>query len=86
MDDKTISVGQLRQNPTEMIRAVRAGATWTLTDRGVPVAQIAPYRPRWVPSERVAELLRELGPDPALLAEIEAARDADTMSDPWERS
>jgi len=87
MDDRTISVGQLRQNPTEMIRAVRAGETWTLTDRGVPVADIVPHRRRqWVPIEEIAEALRGLKFDAALADEIEAMRDADRLTDPWERS
>lgn len=86
MDERTISVGQLRQNPTAMIRAVRAGEQWILTDRGVPVADIVPHRPpQWVPAEEVAELLRHLGPDPELLRQIEAQRAAEVAKDPWAR-
>jgi prevent-host-death family protein len=84
---KTISIGQLRQNPTAMIREVRAGATYTLTDHGEPIAEIVPYRPRGgVPTEKVAELLEYLGPDPAWAAEIEKnRREFFVMEDPWER-
>ena len=54
-----ISIGQLRQNPTAMIRGVKAGETYTLTDRGQPVAEIRPHPDdRWVPAEQVDELLR----------------------------
>jgi len=87
MDERTISVGQLRQNPTEMIRAVRSGQHWVLTDRGVPVADIVPHRTSpWRPIEDVAEGLRQLRFDRGLAAEIEAMRDAETLTDPWEQS
>ena len=86
---RTISVGQLRQNPTQMIRDVRAGEVYVLTDRGVPVADIAPHRAlRGVPSETAAaalrELAREFGPDPAWVAHVEAFRDDFELRDPWE--
>ena len=82
----TISIGQLRQNPTAMIRAVQAGETYTLTDRGQPVAEIRPHPGvRWVPSEEVTALLRELGPDPKWAEELRQLRDEAIMSDPWER-
>ncbi|MFA7505699.1 MAG: type II toxin-antitoxin system prevent-host-death family antitoxin [Burkholderiaceae bacterium] len=88
---KTISVGQLRQNPTQMIREVRAGARYVLTDRGVPVADIAPHRERrGVPSEQAAEELRRIseqfGPDPDWLKLIEEGRDADLLEDPYQRA
>ncbi len=80
---KTISVGQLRQNPTQMIRDVRAGETYVLTDRGIPVADIAPHREfRWVRGEDVAAVLRELVPDPGLAQIIEDFRDSFELRDP----
>ncbi len=88
---KTISVEQLRQNPTQMIREVRAGATYVLTDRGVPVADIAPHRERrGVPSEKAAEELRrisaQLGPDPDWLKLIEEGRNANLLEAPDQRA
>lgn len=84
MDPHTITIGQLRQNPTDMIRSVRSGRRWVLTDRGVPVADIVPHRShRWVPAEDIAEALNGLRFDAALAAEIEATRDASSMDDPW---
>lgn len=84
MDDRTIAIGQLRQNPTEMIRAVRAGETWVVTDHGVPVADVVPHRePPWRPIEEIAEALRELGPDPEWVRELEQWRAETTIDDPW---
>ncbi len=81
---KTISVGQLRQNPTEMVHDVRLVETYTLTDRGVPVADIAPHRPsRWIPLEEVAAVLNAVAPDPELAADIATLRAAETPRDPW---
>ncbi|MCL2470870.1 MAG: type II toxin-antitoxin system prevent-host-death family antitoxin [Propionibacteriaceae bacterium] len=79
-----ISVGQLRQNPTEMIRAVRQGGEYVLTDRGVPTARIIPYCPqRWVPADEVRDVLTEFA-DPEWVADIEAFREDNILTDPWE--
>lgn len=83
---KTISIGELRQNPTRMLREVKAGATYTITDHGEPVAEIAARRqPRWVPSEEIDSLLRELGADDAWAREIAVDRAAVNIADPWKR-
>lgn len=69
-----------------MIRAVRSGETWTLTDGGKPIAEIRPCSGvRWVPAEEVNALLRELGPDPKLAEDLRQLRDEAIMTDPWER-
>jgi antitoxin (DNA-binding transcriptional repressor) of toxin-antitoxin stability system len=86
---KTISIGQLRENPAQMIRDVRAGDIYVLTDRGQPVADIAPHREFCgVPSEALAALLRglalEFGPDPDWIQDIEDARANFELRDPWE--
>ena len=84
--DHAITVGQLRQNLTAMIRDVREGATYILTDRGRPVATIAPYRPAvWRSSDEVNDLLTRLGPDPAWAAEHEELRAEAGVHDPWEQ-
>lgn len=81
----TISVGKLRQNPTQMLREVAAGACYTITDRGRPIAEVRPVREiRWVPSEQFTELMKELGPDPKWAAELAAHRATQDMRDPWE--
>lgn len=80
----TISVGQLRQNPTQMLRDVRSGAVYVVTDRGEPVAQVSSRRPTaWTPSADVDALLRELGSDDAWAREIAEDRTAEEAIDPW---
>lgn len=83
---KTISVGELRQNPTRMLREVKAGATYTVTDHGEPIAEIAARRqPRWVSGDEIDSVLRELGADEAWAREIATERAAVDVIDPWER-
>lgn len=81
---KSISIGELRQNPTRMLREVRAGATYTITDHGEPVAEVAARRQaRWVASEELDSLLRELGSDDAWARSIAVDRAAVDLVDPW---
>lgn len=81
----TISVGELRQNPTRMLREVKSGATYVITDHGEPVAEVTPrHEPRWVPIEELDALLRELGADEAWAREITADRSAVEVTDSWE--
>jgi prevent-host-death family protein len=81
----TISIGQLRQNPTQMIRDVVAGAIYTVTDRGRPVADVVPHRsPQWVSGASVDVFLRQLGPEPAWQGELARLRDDVVVADPWE--
>lgn len=82
-----ISVGELRQNPTQMLREVRAGATYVITDHGEPVAEVAPRRaPRWVPVAEIDAVLRTLGADTAWAREIADTRAAESSDDPWDRA
>ncbi|MFT4212653.1 MAG: type II toxin-antitoxin system prevent-host-death family antitoxin [Microbacterium sp.] len=37
-------MGELRQNPTWMLREVKAGAVYVITDHGEPIAEVAPRR------------------------------------------
>jgi prevent-host-death family protein len=83
---RTISVGELRQNPTRMLREVREGAVYVVTDHGEPIAEVSPRRePRWTPLSELGALLRELGADEAWRAELEEDRAAVMASDPWEQ-
>jgi len=82
----TISIGELRQNPTRMLRAVKAGATYTITDHGEPIAEVTGIRgPRWVSISVVNELLREFGGDDRWAEEIADLRAAESPTDPWGR-
>ncbi|MBX3193778.1 MAG: type II toxin-antitoxin system prevent-host-death family antitoxin [Microbacteriaceae bacterium] len=83
----TISIGQLRQNPTRMLREVRAGATYVITDHGEPIAEVSPRREhRWVPATELDLVLRDLGADDAWAAQIAENRNAEHAIDPWERT
>jgi antitoxin (DNA-binding transcriptional repressor) of toxin-antitoxin stability system len=66
-----------------MIRAVRAGASYDLTERGLPIARIIPYaESRWVPSDEANAVLAA-GGNPVWLAELLADRAAEPGEDPW---
>ena len=39
---KTISVTEAKNNLSRLLRAVRAGSTIIITDRGIPVARLSP--------------------------------------------
>ena len=79
-----ISIGELRQNPTRMLREVKAGAIYTITDHGEPVAEVTAVRgPKWVCSDEVDKVLRELGTDDAWAREHAADRAAESTTDPW---
>jgi len=81
--EPTISIGQLRQNPTAMIRAVRQGAEYVLTDHGVPAARIIPFqRQAWVRFGDVRDVLREPA-DPEWIRVIDEMRDTAPLRDPW---
>jgi antitoxin (DNA-binding transcriptional repressor) of toxin-antitoxin stability system len=69
-----------------MIHAVRMGDEYVLTDRGVPVGRIVPFRPlqQWVPAREVRDLLATPS-DPGWAAEVREARDGESPRDPWER-
>jgi len=43
---KTISVGELRQNPTQMLREVESGETYVITRHGREVGRVVPPTPR----------------------------------------
>lgn len=82
--EHSISIGQLRQNPTQMIRDVKQGTTYTLTDRGQPVADIAPHRPaRWRTGGEAGAVLAQLGPDPLWIEDVRRLRADDELHDPW---
>ena len=42
MDEHRIGVRELRQNASQYLRRVAAGESFTVTDRGRPVAQLVP--------------------------------------------
>jgi prevent-host-death family protein len=42
MDERRIGVRELRQHASRYLRRVAAGESFTVTDRGTPVAQLVP--------------------------------------------
>lgn len=76
---------ELRNNVSAVLRAAEAGAEYTVTVGGRPVAHLGPHRGRqWVDADTVRELLRT-PTDPDLLDDV-ARHDADAGldRDPWD--
>jgi prevent-host-death family protein len=79
-----ISIGELRQNPTAMLREVRRGASYVVTDRGWPVARISPYADaRWVPADEINEILAA-PTNTGWAADLASVRAAEPGDDPWQ--
>jgi prevent-host-death family protein len=82
-EERSITVGQLRQNPTRMLNDVQDGETYTITNHGRPIADVVPHRESaWVPVDTVRELLAASG-DPAWADELRGQRGDDDLRDPW---
>ena len=80
-----ITVGKLRQNPTEELREVREGAEFVVTDRGGPIARLVPVRPDlWVSPEQAATMF-DVDVDAGWSRQVMRDRDEVGIDDPWER-
>jgi prevent-host-death family protein len=68
-----VSVRELRNRTGEVVAAVQAGQSVTLTSNGEPIADIVPHRrrARWLPGVWVAEQLAERQADPGLRADLD---------------
>ncbi|MSY59845.1 MAG: type II toxin-antitoxin system prevent-host-death family antitoxin [Actinobacteria bacterium] len=68
-----VSVRELRNRTADVIAAVEAGQTITLTNRGAPIADIVPHRrrTRWLPGDWLAEQLRDKQADPGLRGDLD---------------
>ncbi|CAB4696654.1 unannotated protein [freshwater metagenome] len=64
---------ELRNRTADVIAAVEAGQTITLTNRGAPIADIVPHRrrTRWLPGDWLAEQLRDKQADPGLRGDLD---------------
>lgn len=83
-DDHSITVGQLRQNPTQMLADVQDGERYVVTSHGRPIADVVPHvESGWVPVDRVARLLERSGDDD-WARELQADRDEHDLRDPWQ--
>lgn len=80
----TVGVRELRQNASEILRAVEAGESATVTVAGRPVAQIVPISPeRWTTWERIRHVF-----DSPTDSDWDAERrefGASGIDDPWAR-
>ncbi len=67
-----IAQRELRNDVAAILRRVAAGESFTVTVRGVPVAELVPIRAprRFVPRRQVMEILQAAPPDPGLLDEL----------------
>jgi len=67
-----VTARELRNRTSDVIAAVQAGQSVTLTVRGEPVADIVPHRrrARWLPGEWLARELSERSADPDLAADL----------------
>lgn len=68
-----VNVRELRNRTSEVVAAVQAGETVTLSVRGEPLADIVPHRrrSRWLPGPWLASELRTRSADPALRDELD---------------
>jgi len=68
-----VSVRELRNNTGDVVAAVRAGESVTLTSNGEPVADIVPHRrrTRWLPGSWLRTQLADRQADPALRRDLD---------------
>lgn len=83
----TLSVRDLRNDVSEVLRRAEAGESFVVTVRGRPVAELGPLkrRPRFMPMAQMEELLKTARADPGLRDELrELTPDTtDDLVSPW---
>lgn len=81
---ETLPQRELRNNVSAVLRAAEAGARYTITVDGRPVAELGPHRPRqWVGRDAVTGLLAT-PTDEAALEDVTAHDlNGDPSHDPW---
>lgn len=84
---ETLTLAQLRQNPSAALRAVEHdGAEYTITNHGRPVARLVPLQRDGIASaEATARFFATWEPDHVWAAELAADRANDASTDPWIR-
>lgn len=76
---RPVSVRDLRNNTPEVVAAVQAGETLTLTVNRTPVADIVPHverRSPWVPAWVLRRIVADAPADPGLMHDIAEVRGA----------
>ncbi len=73
-----VTVRELRNRTADVVAAVQAGESVTLTSRGEPIADIVPHhrRARWLPGSWLREQLETRQADAALQRELDDAAGA----------
>jgi prevent-host-death family protein len=74
---REISVRELRNHTADVVAAVRAGETVSLTVNRMPVADIVAHRHErspWVPSSTLRAIVEEAGADQGLLVDLADVR------------
>lgn len=83
----TLSVRELRNDVSEVLRRAEAGERFVVTVRGRPVAELGPLtrRPRFLPAAYLEALLANARADPALRDELRglAPDTTDDLTSPW---
>jgi len=74
---KTLSVGQLRQNPTDALNSVADGETVVVTKHNRPIADLVPHRRLGVSGIEAMARLRLLEVDADWLDDLRIARSAE---------
>ncbi len=83
---QTISVAELRQNPSEVIEATSRGQTFVVTRYRREVARLVPpLRHQGVTPDQFADLLAANPVDQGWEQELAQARQEDEADDPWAR-
>ncbi|WP_035282117.1 type II toxin-antitoxin system Phd/YefM family antitoxin [Brevibacterium album] len=81
---RTVPIGRLRQNPTEVLSAVEAGESFVVTNHRRPVADLVPHREAaGISGAELMRRLRRTHRDSGWLGELNAARESESARDPW---
>ncbi|MGU3435865.1 type II toxin-antitoxin system Phd/YefM family antitoxin [Actinomycetes bacterium M1A6_2h] len=84
---KSITVAQLRQNPTEAIDDLERGEEYIITRHRKEVGRLVPPRKRIpVTAERAAAVYLAAPLDGSWSAEFEQDRADDVVENPWDRA
>jgi prevent-host-death family protein len=74
---RSVSVRELRNHTAEVVAAMQAGESLTLTVNRTPVADIVPHTHRrspWIPSAVLRRVVAEAGADAGLLDDLADVR------------
>jgi prevent-host-death family protein len=84
---RVIAQRELRNRSAEVLRDAEAGAEFTITVGGRPVAVLGPQpRKQWIAKNELLTLLRSLPADPRLIEDVaDLGGTLADLDDPWQR-